>query len=219
MGVELRELAEHMRDGHWLDIRHDQELIQRVRILQIVVRLETEDIVLRQEWLDEDAADEDYYHRQLITIDSDGIWKVRPSTVHPSEVKPHGTLPPPPEAQSDELQERVASVVLDAAAKHYGIARDALVQESHYLPARQVTMLVVYEMTDLSPHDIATRHFEYKSQTPLISARDKIGWARDAHVTKANVVKLSGRVDGMLAPLRARRTKPFPRDYKRLLGA
>lgn len=219
MGVELRELAEHMRDQRWLDMRYDDELLQRVRIVEMIVRVEGEDIVLKQEWVNEDAeVKEDYFHRQRIEIDSEGIWKVMPTAYHVSEVQPRG-IALTPQAVGDELAQAVLLAV-QRSLKFVHHFDDKEWEEMYRCrweisDARHQGIIVVYEMTDLPPDQIC-RGFGYKSPQPLMTARWKASISpHNQHESfREGIKRLAKLTEEFVPGQKPRRSVGFPRDYK-----
>lgn len=218
--VSLALLAHHMQTGRWLDIRCDNELIQRVRIIEIVVRVQGEDIVVRQEWLDEQAErDEDYYRKHTFVIDSDAIWRVRPSELHPSDVRPYG-IDVPREPQDEGLQQRILVTVLNTARGIWKLGMEELsaVTEWKWIPHRYACMVVLYEVSDLDERQI-TQAFGYKSVQPFVSARDMVRrpYSDECRSRQQMARQLGRHVDECFPPPPPRTSRTFPTDYKPLL--
>lgn len=175
--VPLDQLAAHMRDGKWLSLQTENGLLERVRIIEIRVYVQSEDIVLRQEWIDER---EEFQHRQLV-IESESIWKAWPIKMSVNDVKP------PVQTRAADV-DQVFGVILSVLVAETSFTTGDLTaggtrgkQAQPLADARQSGIVLLYEMTDLEPLD-ACQRFGYRSPQPLHTARWKMDTNR-AHPT------------------------------------
>jgi hypothetical protein len=227
----LQVLARHMLDGRWVDVRTDEGLICRVRITEIVVRAQGEDIRLRQEWLD-GPDDKVRRIRQEIVVDADAIWKVLPTNYHIEQVQPWKTKKTggPRSPVPDETAQTIVTQVIETALFLYQTTKKDLIEEGNASPRRYVAMLVIFEMTDISVFDICTKHFGYHSPTPMVSAQYRLrsgleGHRNETFVTPENIRRLADLVDQALEPQAAREgrteryrsSRVFPNDYTPVL--
>lgn len=220
-----------MRDRVWLDVQTGDTFLPRVRIVQIIVKRTGDDIVLRQDWLEEGGGDV-WPNRQRITVDAANIWRVAPTALRLDEVQQWGEPPPPPEPEKksriklgDEVSDMVAQGIVQAALLYYDTTADELkrVTEHRYTARRYVAMLVMFEMTDLTPHQI-TAQFGYRSPMPLVCARDHLTWyVRDpsrrasSHVRPQTVRELGKVADKLFKPERYRSSRTWPGSYTPVL--
>lgn len=211
----LFQLAEWMRDGKWLDMRVDVDdvgVLQRVKIVEILVRMEDEQIYVHQEWLDRD----DHKHTTTIIIeDAEAIWDCGPTQVSLLDVKPLRSQPEPPQprrpVEEDELDavtKHITDAVLAACKLAFGV--DPLDpwtwKVSHH---RHQCIIVMYETTNLTASAICRKVFDYASPTPFVSARYKMD--DDGFRTGCEtIIKL---LDLRVVP-KPRTTRRFPADYK-----
>lgn len=214
-------LGRYMQEGTWLDVRTGDGVIQRVRVLEIVVRVKTEEVRFRQEWL----VDEEDFYKQEIVLDSEDIWRVTETNYHIMEVQPYGLAKRATpvgvnsgETETSAFAQLVVETVVKAAQFLYQINYTDLMESNDWviLNRRHACLLVVYEMTDLSPRTICVSHFKYRSQQPLLTARDKVrpGTGTDF---EADVRRLGKLCDQQLLPDKHRRSVPYPRDYTPVL--
>lgn len=178
----LAQLAAHMRDGTWLDVRTDDGLLQRVRITEIRVYVHGEDIIFRQEWF---TPEDDFRHRQ-VPVESEAIWRVNPSRTELRDVK----LPPGCESRPGDPED-VCRVALLVVGGEMGISADVLCggefrgrQLQSVVDARHCCLLILHQMTDEGPVETAQR-LGYKSQQPLLTALWKM--------TRRNPAELESR--------------------------
>lgn len=168
----LAQLAEHMRDGRWLELRTDDGTLHRVRITEIRVYPKGDDIVLRQEWLTEK---DEFRHREIV-MDSEAIWRATPVKMRVSEVKP-----PVIERVGDPT--RVLGEIVNVLIADTNFTTGELLNpnsgrmDSRMVDARHSGVLLLYEMTDLSTVEAAA-HFGYKSQQPFLTARWKMNMGK-----------------------------------------
>jgi hypothetical protein len=222
--VPLWALAAYMRDGTWLDIRTEDGPAYRVRIVEIIVRVQSEDIRFMQEWLEhlDDEGHEVKRVRHYINVDSDTIWKVEPSRYHIDQVEPYGLKITMPKAlpQDESQMQKVLTTVIKTALTLDDLKLEELRQayDRHTLPTRKAVMIVAYEMSDLSPPQIC-QALGYKSQMPHQTARQDVSNSRCRnHVwLRAAALRLGTLCDQQL-DFRARRTQPFPTDYRPVLA-
>lgn len=217
----LHLLAECMRDGKWLDVRTEEGVLQRVRIVEIVVRVRGEDVQFQQAYFDGSGQ----YRKHTFPIDSDCIWKVVPTNYSLEQVKPHGITflkPASPTSAPDALP----SLIIDTVGSYFGVPREDFIGEVacrnwKRLPERYVSMIVTYEMTDRSPLDIAKLH-GYKSLTPCMSALQEVKciqartWEDKRQMFKS-VREVAHVVDRLHGGMRFRRTAGWTYQYKPLL--
>lgn len=178
-------LAEHLRDKRWVDLRVDapiarDRLVMRVRIVEIRVLVEREDIIVRQEWLEKD----EFYH-EVHKFDGDAIWRAVPTNYHIEQVKPYGrttvaqTGQPAP--MSEATKGRIFATTCRLLEKETGLPFDTIAKATSVYrgcEARHIALIVLYELTDDDPLTLCKR-FGYASQTPFLSARynlTKAGW-------------------------------------------
>lgn len=173
--VPLHRLAQFMRDGSWLEMQTEDGKLTRVRITEIRVYVSGEDVVLRQEWLDDE---EEFHHREIV-VESDAIWRAWPIKM------PLGKVPPPPHVPRSGDPVTVFGHVLNVLIADTGFTTGELTvvgdgrQPPGLTDARHSGIVLLYEMTDESP-TWAAGCFGYKSQQPLLTARSKMG-ARASH--------------------------------------
>jgi hypothetical protein len=219
--VSLQELARHMRDGRWLDVRTDEGPIYRVRIVEMVVRVQSEDIVFRQEYLDGSGK----FAVQQFPVESDAIWKTMTTKVRIEDVQPYGiTVVAPEDGEdggghvvpiTDGQQQRLLETVLKGALYLNNLTLGELRHnpERQHLVPRYVAMLVLYEMSNLA-HGQITEALGYASITPLLEAMKER--SRDKSPLPDGVRRLGDLVDNQLAPVRYRSAKLSP-SYKPVL--
>lgn len=168
----LAQLAEYMRDGKWLNLQTEDGVLVRVRITELRVYTQSEDIVLRQEWLDER---EEFQHRQVI-IDSESVWKATPIKMSVSEV------PAPVEtrvADKDAVFGHILNVLIADTGLTTGVITAGGKGDNppEHVNARHCGLVLLYEMTDLDPREVCER-FGYKSPQPLVTARQKMTFSQ-----------------------------------------
>lgn len=229
-------LAEAMRDGMWLDVRTDDTTIMRVRIMEIIVRTKGEDIVFRQEWLN--RAEE--FEKRQFAIDSDAIWRVVKSQYKIEDVKPYGVTEDGEWSDAQKslygaldsnVTNKIVATVVHAALvlfdhKPENFFAGARGTESNMVTHRHATIIVLYEMTNLSPHYICTDVMKYDSVQPFVTARDKMTVTNYAqsdarrmkHITtfRETVTRLGDLADKQLVQ-HYRRTN-VPDDYQAVLA-
>lgn len=220
--VPLYVLGAYMRDGTWLDIRTEDGPAYRVRIVEIVVRVQSEDVRFMQEWLEhlDDEGAEVKRVRHYINVDSDTIWKVEPSRYHIDEVQPHGfKIETPKLPQNEERMHVVLTTVIKTALTLNDLKLEELRQayDRQTLPVRKAVMIVTYEMSDLSPPQICEA-LGYKSQMPLQTARWDVSNSRARnHVWLRESALRLGKLCDQQLDFQARRSEPFPSDYSPVL--
>lgn len=219
----LTTLAEALRDGTWLDVRTDEHTIMRVRIIEIVVRTQGEDVVFRQEWLDS----EQEFQKAQFAIDSDAIWRIVKSSYKVDEVMPYEYAPSAHVAKrvSNGEERRIIDAVNSSAC--YLFQEDPKEFVSNYggkgtwnlVNHRHVAIIVIYEMTNMSPTAICTKAYGYKSQGPWLTAawKAKVGPGRDSKAFCDSVRRLGELVDSKLCE-RFRRSDRFGHDYQPVLS-
>jgi hypothetical protein len=194
----LRELAENMRDRKWVDMRVDGiGVLQRVRIIEIRVKAEGEDIVVRQEFLDLD----DFVVCTHV-VDADAIWRVLPTNYHTEQVEPYGRrrprteLPSAPRARWPTPLWPGERAMVVAAVK-YEVAREtgcslSTALELSTIDAKHRAVLLTYELTDLAAYEVCAC-FGYHSTSPLgLPARAKLNnatWRASIDKMERNIRK------------------------------
>lgn len=227
----LHVLAEAMRDGKWLDMRTEDGVIQRVRIVEIIVRTQGDDVVLRQEWLT--GRDRDEFYKQQFAIDAESIWKIAPTNYRIAAVRPYGSPDGErPAVKGQPATERETEIIVDTvvkggiflfqiAAKDWNAATRGGKGDWHVINKRHATVLVLFEMTDLDPSECCKR-MGWKSQQPLITAKwkatpQKHRDPQEAKDFQGDVRSLGKLVDDQLAPHKYRRQGFYGRDYTPVL--
>jgi len=229
--VPLHVLAEYMRDGTWLDVMTGEGFLQRVRIVQVIVGRRREQIAFRQQWLEGNQHDT-WLCKQRIVVDAWSIWQIGPTRFSVDEVQQWGESPRAAEPEKkapielgDELSQMVAEGVIQAAVLRYNTTVEDLkdIAYQRQTSQRYVAMLVMFEMTDLTPVQI-TAQFGYRSQMPLVCARDRLRWYQrdpsghqNEHVRPQSMRELAKITDKLFRPERYRTSRNFPRDYKPVL--
>lgn len=166
--VPLHEIAGHLRDGAWLDMRvFDAErewiTLENVKVTEYVIRQHNEQVTVVQAWADED----DSMIRQELALDAEAIRWVRPTEYDPTTVTPYESFAP--EVTGDEWQ----AILLTAAQE-----QDCTVEEligrmrEGTISARYMVILLAFHATDMAPDDIC-RRVGYASPQPFHSARFK----------------------------------------------
>lgn len=215
----LHVLAEHLRDGTWLDLRTAEGPIYRVRIMEIVVRMADEALVCAQEWYDELR---ERRTRRKLVLTAEDVWRVQPTTLTVFEVKPYGEQTPPKPRELgtgtlDVLKEAIATAAADLVDTSSAAVMADTKGGRRFTQVRYVAMLVMYEMTDLSIPKI-TDYYGYGSPTPFYSAQSALKYDHNKFVCAENMRKVASKVDKATAPSRFRTDRPFPQDYNRALG-
>lgn len=164
----LATLAEYMRDGKWLDMQTESGKLQRVRVTEIRVRTQGEDVMLRQEWL---TAEGVFRHREL-AIDSDCIWRATPVTRNIGDVEG------PRELAGDA--EHVFGVIVNVLIADTGFTTGQLTSggkqgrlDAKIVNARHSGLVMQYEMTDDDPLKVCER-FGYMSPQALNTGLQKM---------------------------------------------
>lgn len=166
--VGLAKLAEALRDGAWLDMRVvGVGTVERVQIETINVHRERDVIVVEQKWPDGNEVG----HTQM-AFDAEDVRWVRETQVALEDVTPVLRSAPASNAAQivDEiirtvafLTEGVSEADLRSGGKQTGCVR-----------TRQEAMWLAYEMTDLTPLEIAVGHFGYRSVQPMLTVHHKV---------------------------------------------
>lgn len=169
---EIGALAEALREGAWLDLRVvDFGNCHRVRIESINVHRERDVLVIVQKVPEGDSLREATY-----AIDAEDIRWMRPTQVALEDVEPIT----PPDAKGLAAKRIVAEIVRTIAFLTEGVSEADLVaggKQTGCIRPRQEAMWLAYEMTDLSPLVIATEHFGYASQQPMLTVHQKLTYA------------------------------------------
>lgn len=212
----LWKLAEYMRDGTWLDVRTDETLITRVRIVEMIVRVRGEDIVLRQEWFDA----EQEWRKQQFVVDADTIWKVLPTNYKLEVVEPHGVQLPPGEMTEDQAT-HILDLIVKAALFMFSLTPEEFssktaVNKWANIDARYACMAVSWELTELGENEI-THRCGYKSPMPLHSARQSIFIKPFDDARRDSAQRLARLVVNQRHHTYRRRAEWWPPNYHRLL--
>lgn len=177
--VELHELAEHMRDGTWLDMRViEHGTIERARVEAIIVRREDEEIELLQEHMLDGVV-----HQANVRVSADAIRWMKPSGFELVDVQ---VKEPPPPGKVDT--DKVVSTVKDLLVLLYHDdkitpltnrkAVEVMLAGSAYKSVfshiRHIFVYLIWAYTDgeLDPGQIC-KLAGYKSPMPLQSAKWK----------------------------------------------
>jgi hypothetical protein len=180
--VALPLIAEHLRDGTWLDLRvcHEEDFItlENVKVTEYVIRADEEQVMVVQEW----AGEDDAMLRQELALDAESIRWMRATSHDPTTATPYDPMPPEQRRSEDEW-----GIVVAAMAKNEGCTTDDVRHfwtpdgSNSYVHWRHKTILVAYHVTDMDPVEICKR-VGYASVQPLLSAGWK--WSKDDDKTK-----------------------------------
>lgn len=178
-----------MRDGTWIDMQTPTGPVDRVKIMWIRITRTDEEIGVEQVWL---GADE-VVHRAAFLFDLEDCMACGPTVVGPLDVRPYqpsrvekiytararrkaedATV-----AQAISIRDvQVAEIIIDATCMLFSyLTREDLVTcapDYNHCHHRHQAMLVMLLMTDMSPHTICTRVFNYRSVQPMMTARWKL---------------------------------------------
>lgn len=167
--VALPEIAAHLRDGTWLDVRVydvDQEWItlENVKVTEYVIRRHNEQVTVVQAWADDD----DSMLRQELALDAEAIRWVRPTEKDPTTARPYNQIAVI-ETDGDEW-----SAILTVVASEQNCEVSELVDRmaEGLISARYLTILLAYHATNMDPLDICKK-VGYASVQPLHSAHWK----------------------------------------------
>ncbi len=217
--VPLGVLAEYLRDGTWLDLRTEDGLVQRVRITEIIVRVEGEDVRLFQQWFDEDCS----FNKRTFTLDAEAIRKVRPTTCQRvSDVVPwDGDLNRvAPAIFNAEFEQELLQCVLKSAMFMFSVKLDELRNARNFAPGpvtqRYACVIVLYETSNLEPKAICEA-LGYASVQALVSARCDMCSPHPVQ-ERIDAVKRLGKLVDQRMPMRCRTSRAFPDDYSPVLG-
>lgn len=189
----IRQVAEWMRDGTWLDMRIPFGHAERVKIVSLLITFSDERITIEQVWF---GADERVYRRQF-ECDLEDCLCCEPTRVGPLDVNPleRGRSEKIAAGQAKRKAERmerereigkrdaqVAEIIIQATLKAFTYleratflgTKDAYQGNQYVSHHRHQAMLVMLVMTELSPQEICTKVFAYKSVQPLMTARWKL---------------------------------------------
>lgn len=177
--VALPEIASHLRDGTWLDVRvYDEErdfiTLENVRVTEYVIRRHNEQVTVVQQW----AGPDDAMRRQELALDVEAIRWTRPTAHDPTTVTPYDST------VTVEPTDDAWSVILQACAEHEGYSNEQGAaelrpeafkrsvldhSESGSIGFRHLVIVVAYHVTEWSP-DVICRDVGYKSAQPLLTA-------------------------------------------------
>lgn len=231
--MNLRVLGEHLRDGTWLDMEvcaidyvgkpPAAIVLERVKIVKIIVRTLGEDLFLTQQWVNEN----DRRVEDELTFDAEAIRRCEPTSVSLLDVRPHKTvvvaLPP----LTDEDQLGVARVAIEEGALMFAQEIDHLASSFggrgtwDLVHSRHKVIVVIYETTDLSPERICNNLFGYRSAGPFLLAVSKArrypsrGQDTATEAFRADVAVLGTRVALRRGVTRRRQ---LPHDYQPCLS-
>lgn len=178
---DFPELAQHLRDATWLDMRVvDVGTCERVRINQLNIGRERDEIVVEQQWWDEVIGDDEIHVETITrTFDAEDVRWLRETQVEISDVKPMELAEKTVVAASP--QHLVAEIIRTVAYLTEGVSEQDLrsgTKQTGCIRPRQEAMWLAYAMTDLPPSDICTLHFGYASQQPLLTVNQKLNYAQ-----------------------------------------
>lgn len=188
--VELHELAEHMRDGTWLDMRViEHGTIERARVEAIIVRRDDEEIELLQEHMLDGVV-----HQANVRVSADAIRWMKPSGFDLVDVEVRRPKPPTEvdnTAVTNAIKDLIVFLYKDHA--HWPIGSRAALEKAFATPGnghtwtgvRHVFVWLMKNYTDgIDALDIC-KMAGYRSVMPLQSARWKYsGTGKDAEEAK-----------------------------------
>lgn len=167
--VPLNEIAGHLRDGTWLDVRvfddeRDWITLENVKVTEYVIRRHNEQVTVVQQW----AAEDDSMQRQEMALDAEAIRWVRPTEHDPTTVTPYETFRVVVDG-GDEW-----GIVLQVVAQEQNCEVSELVGrlEEGLISARYLTIMLAFHATEMAPEEICKR-VGYASVQPFHSARHK----------------------------------------------
>lgn len=181
--IALPEIASHLRDGTWLDMRvydeiHDWITLENVKVTEYVIRRHNEQVTVVQAW----AGHDDSMQRQELALDVEAIRWAKPTEHDPTTVTPYAMR------VMVEPTDDAWGVIVQACAEHEGYCSETgelSVQEfkrlvlTHgddgSLAFRHLVILVAYHVTRWTPDEIC-KDVGYRSCQPLITAASK--WSR-----------------------------------------
>lgn len=220
--VSLAVLAEHLRDGTWLDLRTEDGLVQRVRVTEIIVSVDHDDVRLFQQWFDDDYS----FNKRSFAIDAEAIRRVQPTACQRvSEVVPwvadmrDDTTPV---IFNAETEQELLQCVLASALFMFDVKLNELRATREIGPTevtqRYACLIVLYEMSNLHPKDICEAlGYSKGSVQALISARYDMCGANPVQ-ERIDATKRLGKLVDQRMPRKCRTSRAFPRDYSPLLG-
>lgn len=205
--VDLVVLAEHLRDGTWLDVRVcDVGVLERVQVAEIVVHREGDQLRFIQEVVDGDEV-----LIQGYLVDNDSIMYARPTVFETQDVTP--PEPPPRIAKQSakfggNLDPEQFSILVNAVHGLHavrGLEPHDLLRRledewamvsawvKHYL------LWTLYELTNLSQQEVCTA-LGYGSPTPWHSTKHEVSWDDEKRKEiKAVVIATQRRMGTRLA--------------------
>lgn len=220
--VGIAALAEAIRDETWVDLRVvDRGTIERVQIRAFNIHRDRDEIVIVQKWSDGDDV-----RSSELTFNAEDLRWLRETQVALCDVKP--IQEPAVENAGAFSTHIVNEIIRTVAYLTEGVSEQDLRSGSRSngdsVRPRQEAMWLAYEMTDLSPKDIAIKHFGYLSDQPMLTIQGKLraaiascsgvhynenptAWLKRVKVTMALIDDTKG--------VRYRRTDDTP--WKRLL--
>lgn len=181
--VPLGQIAVAIRDESWLDMHVcDLGKLDRVRISQLNISRERDEVVVGQRWLGQETGGpaedpQPRFHDETYTFDVEEIIRLRETRVALKDVKPIKSGPVPVAPDIFDVQ-----AVIDEIVRTMGFTAGVSQQDlrspkgrgDKALRPRQEAMWLAYEMTNLSPPDICINHFGYRSQAPLVAVERKL---------------------------------------------
>lgn len=180
---DLGIIATAIRDESWLDMRVcDMGRLDRVRIEQLRVHRERDELVVSQKWLEDG---EDLRNDEYLLDMEDVIW-LRDTRVALENVKPF-TRPTamhvaPADVNAKKIIDEIvrSQVHLTAGLTEAQLRGGSKQTAPTVIWPRQEALFMAYEMTDESPVDICEKHFGYASQQPLLTVWQKLAYATSA---------------------------------------
>lgn len=194
--------------------------VERVQILEILVAREKDTVTVRQCW----ARDDDHGVRvDELTFDAENVRWARPTQVDLFDVEPIEAIESSRDDQ-DAAQKpwRDSGAIFRAIVDCYvfigPFSEVELTQPKgvgdRALRHRQEMMVLLYEMTDLTPPEICVTYFGYRSGMPLSTAYGRAcdrGWPTRVR-KRAKVIDAKLKAYG-----KQRRSKDAPRSWKGVL--
>lgn len=183
--VDLIVLAEHLRDGTWLDVRVcDVGVLERVQVEQILVHRDGDQLRFIQE-----VVDGDELLIQGYLVDNDSIMYARPTVfeaadVSPPEAPPHQARKTPCfgvglDAAEFALLVNIVHALEDVTQLQDSdnmLARLEVREEQNRMApwVRHYVLWALYELTNLSQREVCVA-VGYTSIQPWVSTRQEIG--------------------------------------------
>lgn len=218
----IRQLAEWMADGTWLDMRTPMGRAIRVRVTSLLITPDADELGIEQKWVGEDDRVKD----RSFSFDAEEIWDCQPTAVGLLDVVPlkgraASPDPAPPKATALDSQDVVDAVVA-ATCVVFDYLKPADLygpnMEGRFVHHRHQAIIAVYEMTDIPPRQICTRVFTYRSPQPWFTACWKLSGddgMRQAVKRIGTLADAQLKAQGHTKPCRRQGT--LPTNYKPVL--